>query len=161
MTRSPTSLLREGIAIPSHGCSVPWLITKAELFDLLPADVRGVSTASPNRLPSLKFDLLGYEAIFALDFVSHPERRLFIVTYSNDDEATLAQTFAAADTALKSTLRGVAPIIEQDEHLRWEADGLWIDNSIHEFSRNLDGPRLRMHTFSVTAGFALPFARAK
>ncbi len=103
----------------------------------------------------LHFTLLGVDATFCFNFVSHYQGKLIEVRLDNHDRSSMRRTFRAATTAIVERL-GPPNTVEAPWQLRWNDGRLWVENSILTGRTLPAGRKVVSHTLSVFATFGLP-----
>lgn len=140
----PLSQLHDGIDVPEYLVRIPWLITRAELYDFIP---RMFFKTSAGGWPKLRFTLLGVTADFAFNFVSHPESRLLGVVRSGSDDDPIDELFSQAAPVLRDRLGNPPAVDFPDHHQMWRDDHVWVNHSVSvpEERHEAKGYRLEMY----------------
>jgi hypothetical protein len=119
--------LHDGIEVPEHATRVPWLITEPRLGEYLPT---GALAASRGGWPQLQFTLLGVNATFGFDFVTHPEARLLAVAFDSPACEDIGKVFGANSAALRDRLGDPNAVdLPGHHHLMWRDERVWVDYS--------------------------------
>jgi hypothetical protein len=142
--------LHSGIDVPEYATHIPWLITEAELSERFPA---GALCTSPGGWLQLRFTILGVNAVFGFNFVSHPEGRLLKVQFCAPAGPEVDEVFAANAATLRGELGEPNSVDLPDcHHLRWGDDRVSVDYSAGQPE---DPAAVRTHKLAVFfhAGF--------
>jgi hypothetical protein len=152
--------LRAGVPIPEFGAVIPWGVTEAELFALVP---QAALTRSPGGWPLLRFRFLGVEGQFAFNFVTHPKGRLIEVALASGDprlpgdERPLYREFTRISRLLHRDLGKPNWIdVPKSHHRRWGDWELWVDLAVDRGYYALLGGEFFALSLSAYAKFALP-----
>ncbi|HTA64896.1 MAG TPA: hypothetical protein VK753_05275 [Xanthomonadaceae bacterium] len=141
--------LREGIPIPAFGITIPWLISQGDLFRLIPEDKFQIALCGGPSM--LRFELLGFKALFWFNFVTHPDGQLIEVQFRNDKPRARNRTYRKAAVALVKSL-GKPNMVDQMRlgQQTWLIDDVRVTNSMTESHPIPGSPRKkRSHHFSV------------
>lgn len=118
--------LHDGIDVPEYAVRVPWLITKPQLRECLPAG----ALIESRGWPQLRFTLLGVNVTFRLNFDWHPESRLLGVQFDAPAGADIDTVFAANADALRAHLGEPNAVDHPDfHHLMWRDHRVSVDYS--------------------------------
>jgi hypothetical protein len=144
--------LHDGIEVPEYATRVPWLVTKPQLREYLPAGALSESRG----WPLLRFTLLGVNATFGFNFIWHPESRLLAVGFDAPTGADIDAVFAANATALRSRLGEPNTVNHPDSHhLMWRDERVWVNYSAGVPEQ---ANRVRNHRLSVNFHAGMPRA---
>lgn len=118
--------LHDGIGVPEYATRVPWLITEPQLGEYFPA---GALVRSRGAWPQLQFTLLGVNATFGFDFLTHPEFRLLAVAFDASVGEDIGEVFGANSAALRDRLGDPNAVNLPDHQLMWRDERVWVNYS--------------------------------
>ena len=147
---SGTSLesLMDGFVVPEYGVFIPWFVTKNELFSLIPE--KEFTISSGGHWPELKFTLLGFEALFALNLVSDSQGRLVEVQFCNYRKRKLRRTFRTSVRVLRRELGIPNRVNISWGQMTWQFKDLQVTTYLTK-SMKADKSRWReVHVFSLS-----------
>jgi hypothetical protein len=140
--------LKDGFFVPEFEVFVPWLVTKKELFSLIPE--REFSISAGGFWPQLRFTLLGFDALFGLNFVTDPNSRLVEVQYCNYHRRKLRRSFRTSARALRKEL-GVPNLVNISwGQLSWQFESLRIETYLTKHRQTEKERGRDVHCFSVS-----------
>jgi len=137
----------KGVFVPEFAVTVPWLVTKQDLFSQIPEEhfIRSVAG-----WPQLKFTLLGFNATFAFNFVSDSDCRLVEIQYCNYHKRRQRRTFRKSARLLREAL-GTANLVNHPRgQLTWDNGKLRVESYLARVRRNGEDRACEMHMLSVS-----------
>lgn len=140
--------LKDGFFVPEFDVFVPWFISKEQLFSLIPECEFGISPVGC--WPQLKFTMLGFEALFALNFVSDSEGRLVEVQFCNYHKRKLRRSFRTSVRALRRVLGTPNLVNISRGQLSWSVEALRIETCLTKHRKSEQDRGRGVHVFSVS-----------
>ena len=142
-------VLSEGIEVSRYSVIVPWGITKAGLFQLIPATEFAISEGGG--WPMLRFRFLGYSALWGFNFVSSPDGVLTELQFRNERLDSFRRTYRRSVPLLQRAL-GTPNVIDFGRigQQMWWRDSIRIDNHLGCMRRKgEDLARVSVHDLSI------------
>jgi hypothetical protein len=139
--------LGDGIKIPEYSVEVPWLVSRDELFEIVPKNLFSFSEAG--NWPCLAFTLCGFHGLFGFNFVSDRKDRLTEIQFRNFRSKNLWRTFRRARDQLTAVLGRPNLVDKPLGQQTWRADPLWIESFVTRQPEVSAGPRRNCHFLSV------------
>lgn len=143
--------LSQGIDIPNLNIFIPWLISKDELFEIIPYSYFVMSQGS--EWPTLRFSLLGFAAAWGFNFVSHSESKLTELQFRNDKLHSPKRTYRRSQSKLQNSL-GRPNFVDHGflGQQIWNIDNIWVDNHLAKGLRLRSMQTVPVHFLSVRCG---------
>jgi hypothetical protein len=140
--------LAQGVEVARYGVRVPWLSSKAELFELIPSSE---FIFSPGGCwPMLRFKFLGFSALWGFNFVSHPSELLSELLFWNEAPRSLRRTYRRSAAQFHRALgRPNSVNLGRFGQQAWRTDQLLVDNALSRFRRLPNSDDMPMHALSV------------
>lgn len=145
------SQFHDGIRVDDFDVHVPWLVSEAELFDLIPEKAFSRSIAG---WPMLQFTLLGVKALFGFNFVTHHDSKFVEVQFHSDDTDSIEETLRDSSRHLLEQL-GASGQTQNPELLLWSDDHVKIEDSLWPVWDS-EGNKRERHKLSIFATFWIP-----
>lgn len=118
--------LHDGLLLENLGVTIPWLISRPDLFQVVPETAFTHSTAC---WPMMRCTVLGIDLVWGFNFVTHASERFIGLRYDGDTE-TSQKTFEVASAHLLTHLGTPNRVNSKDSCLRWRDDWVCVMNSI-------------------------------
>jgi hypothetical protein len=134
--------MHDGAYVPEYGVRVPWGITRAELFELIPREAFNLRWRC---WPRLRFTLCGVTAVYAFNFVSRDGRLCELQHYG---ETPRRRAFAASRQRQHACL-GLPNRVDGRGQSTWGDSQVWFCNSIHPYRRPPDPRAHQTHAITL------------
>jgi hypothetical protein len=118
-----------GVYIPEFKVLIPWLVTEAEIYQLIPCENFYFSRGG---WPMLRCTLLGLTLDFGFNFVTHPAERFICIQYSDCEAIDMRSRFFDWASKLKQVLPEPDHEGIEVEDQIWHDSVVSISHSIHE-----------------------------
>jgi len=138
--------LSDGIAVERLGVSIPWLVTKDELFRLIPESEFHISEGGC--WPMLRFKLLGFSAVWGFNFVSRGGGRLVELQFRNCNYHTPKRSYRRSHSHLQRAL-GKPGMVDGTWQQTWRVGRIWIDNYVSPGTNFRTLGKVPVHTLSI------------
>ena len=142
--------LQIGFDVAQLGVFVPWLISKNDLYTLIPKSQ--FTTSAGGCWPQLKFSLFGFEALFDLNFVSDPAGRLTEIRLCNYHPRKLRRAFRSSSRFLVAALGTPNLVSISRGQLSWGFGELRVQSYITKHFIGLNTKGKNVHVLSVSQG---------
>ena len=140
--------LSHGIEIPCYRVIVPWLATKAELFQLIPRSEFTISEGGA--WPMLRFKFLGFSALWGFNFVSSSSGRLSELQFRNDKSSSSKRSYRRSRPMLQRSL-GRPNVVDHGLYGQqtWRLGNIHVDNYIVRGTQLPSMQTVPVHTLSI------------
>lgn len=139
--------LANGILVVEYGVTIPWHISRDELYSLIAQSSFSISVGGC--WPELEFSLFGFRAVFGFNFVSDPLERLTEIQYMNYHPRKLRRTFRKSGKLLPEAL-GRPNIVDSSRRQQtWRRDGVQIQNYVSKTLRTPSTTSRAFHMLSI------------
>ena len=137
-----------GFHVPEFETFIPWFVRKDELFRLIPENEFSISAGGC--WPQLRFTLLGFEALFDLNFVSDSQGRLVEVQFCNYHKRKLRRSFRTTVRILRKRLGTPNLVNISWGQVTWQLSDLQVTSYLTKHSRSGKDHWREVHVFSIS-----------